>query len=578
MKITKKMRFLLIVLSVVMAFSLFACDNTPEETTAETPEVTTEKLDEITTGTETTETTETVVETTLETTAYTAEVTTETTVETITETIAETTTETTAETTTETTDETAIDTSVDITVTEEETTVIEEETTVTEEETTVTEEETTVTEEETTVTEEETTVTEEETTVTEEETTVTEEETTVTEEETTVTEEETTVTEEETTVTEEETTVTEEETTVTEEETTVTEEETTEENTETEDDVEKIDNISAISPEDGETVLLANKLIHKWWMSFDGTSRTYPEIVHEDRYFPVPVELEWECKEDAIYYLVYLSTSKDMSGANSFVTNKTSLVVENLFVGTDYYWQVDAIFTDKTLRSEVFAFTTANSTRAVTIEGVSNTRDIGGVYTADGNRIKQGMIYRGGKLNDITELGKRQFLYDLGIKTDLDLRSNGEGGAGLKSPVSGDLRYYQISGRYYIGGSGIDTEEGKKIMAEEIRLFTDPDNYPFFIHCSLGRDRTGTIVFILQALCGVEKKDLLREYELSIFSVTGTLDNANPVTHLVSTYNYIVSNYSGASFAEKTENYLLSIGITADEIATIRSLLIEEVK
>ena len=70
----------------------------------------------------------------------------------------------------------------------------------------------------------------------------------------------------------------------------------------------------------------------------------------------------------------------------------------------------------------------------------------------------------------------------------------------------------------------------------------------------------------------------MREYELSIFSVTGTLDNANPISSLVNTYNYINTNYSGASFAEKTENYLLGIGITAEEIATIRSLLIEEVK
>ena len=259
-------------------------------------------------------------------------------------------------------------------------------------------------------------------------------------------------------------------------------------------------------------------------------------------------------------------------------TNKTSLVLETLFVGTDYYWQVDAIIADKTIRSEIFTFSTADSVRAVNIEGVSNTRDIGGVYTSDGNRIKQGMIYRGGKLNDITELGKKQFLYDLGIKTDLDLRSGGEGGAGVKSPVSDDLRYYQTSGRYYLGSNGIDTDTGKQIMAEEIRLFADPDNYPVFIHCSLGRDRTGTLVFILQALCGVEKQDLIREYELSIFSVTGTLDNANPVSSMISTYNYIDSNYSGASFAEKTENYLLGIGITADEIATIRSLLIEEVK
>lgn len=477
MKITKKMRFLLISLSVVMALSLFACDKSAEEATTKAPEATKAESAEATKEAATAEPTETQANS--ETSAEVTE----------TETTAETTETTeTAETTEATADSSEADTDTSA-----------------------------------------------------------------------------------------ETTETSAETTESSAETTDTTETVTDES-ETEDEGEKIDNITAISPDDGDTVLLANKLIHKWWLSFDGTSKTYPDMVHEDRYFPVPVELEWECKEDAIYYLVYLSTNDDMSDAKSFVTNETSLILETLFVGTDYYWQVDAIFADKTLRSEIFEFSTADSTRAVTIEGVSNTRDIGGVYTADGNKIKQGMIYRGGKLNDITELGKKQFLYDLGIKTDLDLRSGGEGGAGVKSPVSDDLKYFQISGRYYIGSNGIDTDEGKAIMAEEIRLFTNPVNYPFFIHCSLGRDRTGTIVFILQALCGVEKQDLMREYELSVFSVTGTLDNANPVSSMVNTYNYINTNYSGASFAEKTENYLLGIGITADEIATIRSLLIEEVK
>jgi hypothetical protein len=269
-----------------------------------------------------------------------------------------------------------------------------------------------------------------------------------------------------------------------------------------------------------------------------------------------------------------------MSDAMSFVTNKTTVQVENLFVGYNYYWQVDAICGSNMLRSEVFTFTTADSPRTVTIEGVSNTRDIGGLPTADGNRIAQGMIYRGGKLNDITEKGKQQFLYVLGIKTDYDLRTIGEGGAGVKSPVSDSLKYFNFDGRYYVGpyGKGFDTEEGKAIMADEVRVFADPSNYPVYIHCSLGRDRTGTIVFIIQALCGVERTDLLMDYEMSMFSVSGTLDGANPFEAIKATYTYINDNYKGDSFAEKTENYLLSIGITAEEIATIRSIMIEEVK
>lgn len=340
------------------------------------------------------------------------------------------------------------------------------------------------------------------------------------------------------------------------------------------------DNITAVYPTVGSTVVLANDIVYSWYLQFDATSKTVPAAAKADIYYPVPVELEWECKQDAAYYLVYVSTNADLSDAKCFVTNETAVTVENLFVATDYYWQVDAVSESKTYRSAIFTFETAESPRTVAVEGVSNTRDIGGFFTADGNRIKQGMIYRGGKLENITEKGKQQFLYDFGIKTDLDLRTVGEGGAGAggKSPVSDSLNYFIYDGRYYLGDKGISNENGKKIIADEIRVFTNPDNYPVYIHCSLGRDRTGTLVMILQGLCGVEKWDIYMDYEMSMFSYGGTQDGSNPWKYIQETYAYINDNYSGDSFAEKTENYLLSCGITAEEIATIRSILIEEVK
>ena len=344
-----------------------------------------------------------------------------------------------------------------------------------------------------------------------------------------------------------------------------------------EDPDQPIDNVSAISPAVGSTVVLANDTVYSWYQKFDGTSLTVPPVSHQDLYYPVPVTFEWACREEADYYLVYISTDENMEDAISFVTNCTDLQIENLFVGTKYYWQVDAVCGNETLRSKVFTFTTANSPRTVNVEGVSNFRDIGGFPAGDGYRIKQGMIYRGAKLENITEKGKNTFLYELGIKTDYDLRTPGEGGAGVKSPISDSLKYYNFDGRYYCGSKGITTEENKKIVADEVRVFADPDNYPVYIHCSLGRDRTGTIVFILQALCGVGKNDLYADYEMSMFSVAGTTDNANPWADIQGVRSYI-NGYDGATFAEKTENYLLSCGITAEEIASIRSILIEEVE
>lgn len=343
-----------------------------------------------------------------------------------------------------------------------------------------------------------------------------------------------------------------------------------------------VDNVKLISPAANSTVVLANDGIYNWWKDFHWVKTdSTPFYTHEDTYQPVPVKFEWEEMVDPEYYVLYISKNADMTDSDSYILNECSYILDNLFVGTDYYWRVEAVCVDQTYRSEIRVFTTADSPRALNIEGVSNTRDIGGMAAADGYRIKQGMIYRGGKLEGITDAGREYFLNEIGVTTDLDLRTPGEGGAGGSSPLGEDINYVLIDGRYYTGSKGIINKLGRALMAEEIRLFADPDNYPIYIHCSLGRDRTGTLAFIIEALLGVDKNTLMMDYEMFVFSVTGTLDNAGIEklrNEIHGVYDYINNNFKGDSFAEKTENYLLYIGIDEEEIQSIRDILLEEVK
>ena len=259
-----------------------------------------------------------------------------------------------------------------------------------------------------------------------------------------------------------------------------------------------------------------------------------PGNVHrEDDFAPKSMTLSWESEEGAQYYVVKLSTKADLSNSVDYVTLDTSLELTDLFAGTDYYYQIIAQFADKTVKSQIFDFHTANLIRTIYLEGVSNTRDAGGYYTVDGKRIRQGMVYRGGKLEGMTAEAKEKALKVYGFKTDLDLRAEA-----TVSPLGMGVNFVNVSGPYYVGGTGVnstaDSSKGpwkgtyKDALIKEIQTFANPDNYPIYAHCSLGRDRTGTIIFLINALCGVGEDDLYMDYETSFFSTVGCLDGQSP--------------------------------------------------
>jgi len=307
----------------------------------------------------------------------------------------------------------------------------------------------------------------------------------------------------------------------------------------------------------------------------------------EDDFAPVGITISWESEEGVQYYTVKISTNADLSNFVGYVTLDTSLELTDLFAGTDYYYQIVAQYADRTVKSRIFSFRTANLIRTIEMEGVSNTRDIGGYYTADGTkRVRQGMVYRGAKLENITAAGKEKALNVYGIKTDLDLRAEA-----YASPLGASVNFINVSGPYYVDSrwgidSVADSSKGpwtgtyRDALIQEIKAFANPANYPIYVHCSVGRDRTGTIVGLINGLCGVSELDLCMDYEASFFSERGCNGGFSPQERLVmfkDIFFYLKLTYKKATLAENVEAFMLDIGITAEEIASIRSILLEEV-
>lgn len=336
---------------------------------------------------------------------------------------------------------------------------------------------------------------------------------------------------------------------------------------------------TAVSPKNGKIAVLANDDVAEFVSSYQAWKNcAEPYYGKGDHYAMKNLTLEWSAETPADEYEVSLSLTADMQNAMRFTTSSTSLSVSDLFVNSTYYWQVKG--GDAT--SSVFSFKTANTPRTVTIDGVSNTRDIGGKDTEEGGKIRQGIAYRGAKLDDITETGKQQFLETYGIKSDLDLRATTEGFKGA-SPVGDDVAYWNYSCPYYVGSNGLDNSDYYESLASALRVFTKSENFPVYFHCSIGRDRTSMIAMLLLGVCGVSTEDIALDYETSFFSVSGCMDNAtvsNMTNGLANTISYIMQfgkKYDGNdSFQRSCEAYLLHIGMSEMEIFNIRENLIEE--
>ena len=296
-----------------------------------------------------------------------------------------------------------------------------------------------------------------------------------------------------------------------------------------------------------------------------------------------PVKLVWDGSTNAVYEL----TISAVGGEEECfaLTNRTTAYVTNLELGKKYSWMVRDVASGDSVAASFETEVTAP--RLLRAGGVANFRDLGGWKTADGRTVRENLIFRsaglrssskvsGGFFNKKVEPGERRVTdqglatlrTDFKIRTDLELRTPQET-AGMSGTILGpDVRWENVSFAAY---DFIDNAvRGREPFAKIFELFTKRENYPVLMHCSGGRDRTGTLAFLLNGLLGVEEDDLCRDWEASLFSDPGVSFSSSRLQRLLA----YLRKQPGQTMKERIENYARGCGISDEEIAAFRAIML----
>ncbi|MDN3261861.1 tyrosine-protein phosphatase [Streptomyces sp. CSDS2] len=175
------------------------------------------------------------------------------------------------------------------------------------------------------------------------------------------------------------------------------------------------------------------------------------------------------------------------------------------------------------------------------LTGVRNFRDVGGLPTVDGRRVRHGVLFRSGHLAHATE-EDAAFLASLGLHTIFDFRNAADqklegpdvelpGVRNVNLPLSdpadgaefwkmvrdGDLdqlRAILSDGKGAARMTASYRTMVKHRTAEHSRVLhaLADDSVPALMHCAAGKDRAGVSVAVTLLALGVEREAIVADY------------------------------------------------------------------
>ncbi|WP_436536924.1 tyrosine-protein phosphatase [Actinoplanes sp. HUAS TT8] len=193
-----------------------------------------------------------------------------------------------------------------------------------------------------------------------------------------------------------------------------------------------------------------------------------------------------------------------------------------------------------------------------------NARDLGGIPTTGGGRIRAGALIRSDSHGRLTAEAV-DAIRARGIGRILDLRWSRECAAD-PSPFAGDAFYRHVP----LLADPLGYEPPEDTYAPMLDHHTDRFGEAFreiaaappgavVIHCRGGRDRTGALAALLLAVAGVGAEEIAADFART----PGTVREA-----MLNTLDHTVTRYGGVP------GYLACCGVSADDTAAIRERLV----
>jgi protein-tyrosine phosphatase len=236
--------------------------------------------------------------------------------------------------------------------------------------------------------------------------------------------------------------------------------------------------------------------------------------------------------------------------------------------------------------------------RHIALPGTFNLRDVGG-YPASGGTTRWRTLLRSDGLHRLDDTG-RTALAGLNLQTVIDLRTQEE--AELAPSALGDVLGARRRHIPVVNGEAFNTmapelsavyrymvDDRGAVVAAAIGRLCVPGALPGLVHCSAGKDRTGLLVALILAALGVGDDVIAADYALSrtylLAEPTAAVRQVRASTGLGKRLDLQLMGSPPeiilAALARVRDRggsvtgYLLSHGLTAAELGTLRAALIE---